>query len=119
MAQMLIDKQAALDLVRDKCLEILDRCDSHYDVDVEDYVYDEPAMFNTVLTCNKEIRNALSEMPTIDAEPVKRGKWIKDGHHIQCGRCGIWMCDTDREGDAIPKRFCPNCGADMRGEQDG
>ena len=66
----LIDKQAALDLVRDKCLEILDRCDSHYDVDVEDYVYDDPAIFNTILTCNKEIRNALSEMPTIDAVPL-------------------------------------------------
>ena len=47
------------------------------------------------------------------AEP-KRGKWIRDGHHIRCDQCGMYMCDTDREGDRIPTEFCPNCGADMR-----
>ena len=47
------------------------------------------------------------------AEP-KKGKWIRDGHHIRCDQCGMYMCDTDREGDRIPTEFCPNCGADMR-----
>ena len=46
------------------------------------------------------------------AEP-KRGKWIRDGHHIRCDQCGMYMCDTDREGDRIPTEFCPNCGAKM------
>ena len=44
----------------------------------------------------------------------KRGKWIRDGHHIRCDQCGMYICDTDREGDRIPTEFCPNCGADMR-----
>jgi rubrerythrin len=48
---------------------------------------------------------------------IKPGHWERDGHHIKCSVCGIWMCDTDREGDAIPNSFCPNCGADMKGEQ--
>ena len=52
------------------------------------------------------------------AEP-KRGKWIRDGHHIRCDQCGIYMCDTDREGDRIPTEFCPSCGAKMEGEQYG
>ena len=43
----------------------------------------------------------------------KRGKWIRDGHHIRCDQCGMYMCDTDREGDRIPKEFCPSCGAKM------
>jgi hypothetical protein len=92
----LIDKQAALELVRDKCLEILDRYDSHYDVDVEDYVYDDPAVFNTILTCNKEIRNALSEMPTIDAEPVIRCKDCKFFKYDVC-ECiaGMVHCGED------------------------
>ena len=47
------------------------------------------------------------------AEP-KRGKWIRDGHHIRCDQCGMYMCDTDREGDRIPTEFCPHCGVDMR-----
>ena len=45
------------------------------------------------------------------------GKWIVDGHHIQCNVCHVYMCDTDREGDSIPRSFCPNCGAKMEREQ--
>ena len=60
-----------------------------------------------------DIKNA----PTI--EERKKGKWVIDGHHIKCNQCGESMCNTDREGDAIPRNFCPNCGSDMReGDQD-
>lgn len=52
----------------------------------------------------------IRELPS--AQP-KRGKWIRDGHHIRCDQCGMYMCDTDREGDRIPTEFCPNCGAKM------
>ena len=41
------------------------------------------------------------------------GEWIVDGHHIECNRCGAYMCDSDREGDRLPRNFCPNCGARM------
>ena len=46
----------------------------------------------------------------------KKGKWIQDGHHIQCNQCGISICNKDREGDVLPKKFCPNCGCQMGGE---
>lgn len=46
----------------------------------------------------------------------KKGKWIRDGHHIRCDQCGVYMCDTDREGDKIPNNFCPNCGSYNGGE---
>ena len=119
MAQMLIDKQTAIDLVRDKCLEILDRCDCHYDVDVEDYVYDNQAEFNAILACNKEIRNALSEMPIIDAEPVRHGKWIKADtqqyfrkHYpfFTCSECG-YRKDSQKKWN-----YCPECGARIDAE---
>ena len=52
------------------------------------------------------------------AQPERiKGRWEQDGHHIRCDQCGMYMCDTDREGDRIPTEFCPHCGADMRGEQ--
>lgn len=50
--------------------------------------------------------------PSPPAEP-KTGKWIRDGHHIRCDQCGMYMCDTDREGDRIPTEFCSSCGAKM------
>ena len=42
----------------------------------------------------------------------KKGKWLRSGNCIfpyECDQCG----DTNER--ATP--FCPNCGADMRGEQ--
>lgn len=49
--------------------------------------------------------------PTI--EERKRGMWIdKDGGLATCSECG------DRWGVWSVMKFCPNCGADMRGEED-
>lgn len=50
-------------------------------------------------------------------EERPQGEWIIDGHHIRCNRCNEYICNTDREGNKIPDSFCPNCGADMRGEK--
>ena len=46
-----------------------------------------------------------------------QGEWIIDGHHIRCNKCNEYICNADREGNKIPDNFCPNCGADMRGEE--
>lgn len=63
----------------------------------------------------KMFENAMDSAPTIEPER-KKGKWIKDGHHIGCNKCGTFLCNTDIEGDAIPMNFCPNCGARMEEE---
>lgn len=68
---------------------------------------------------NKGLYDAVRLLNTAPTIQPKRGKWIRDGHHIRCDQCGIYMCDTDREGDRIPTEFCSSCGSDMRGEQDG
>lgn len=61
----------------------------------------------------------LNKMPTI--EERKTGKWIEtrtwehDGE-IYCEQCGS---DAPTEGDyrQVKTNYCPNCGADMRGEE--
>lgn len=67
-------------------------------------------------------KTEIDQMPTVDAEPVRHGKW-RDletfkrpwfRHHIfECSACGNTL-DMDGvnagRGDA---NYCPNCGAKM------
>lgn len=65
----------------------------------------------------REQTKFIREIPSADVVPVVHGKWEHDGHHIRCNQCGTVICRTDREGDMIPRNFCPNCGARMDGER--
>jgi hypothetical protein len=58
----------------------------------------------------KEYYN-LFTTPSADVRPVRRGHYITDDMgDSSCSECGEKYLD-------ITKRFCPACGADMRGEQ--
>ena len=91
----LIDKAALLEMLPQICDE-LNGCSAPYNFD-EHCVGCEVYMLHKMLT----------DMPTIDAQPVRRGEWE---HGMKCTHCG--QIDTSKPN------FCPNCGADMRGEND-
>lgn len=83
-------------------------CDDYH---MKDYVLDQ------ILT---DIKNA----PTIDAEPVRHGKWIpryikiagRDYKHgMQCSVCAEPALDV--EGDDYLTDYCPWCGARMDAER--
>lgn len=57
--------------------------------------------------------NVLMKIDALPTIQPQTSHWIIDGHHIRCSKCGETMCNTDREGDPIPRNFCPNCGARM------
>jgi len=71
----------------------------------------------------QDIRNE----PTIDAEPVRHGHWIKmsdaDGHYYACSECGNELTrieSFDPQFDLFPRlksidktNYCPNCGCKM------
>ena len=45
-----------------------------------------------------------------------RGEWMylyEDNY--KCSICGSWWCCTNSQIDEM--NYCPNCGADMRGEE--
>lgn len=71
-------------------------------------------------------KDTTSDLPSIQPEP-------KEGHWIDKGWNGDWAWQTDGRGNcwrviecsecgkssSVESNYCPHCGADMRGEQDG
>lgn len=74
---------------------------------------------------NPDFAFVINEMPTIDAQPVKHGKWTEYSRnaletYIECSNCciasrPIHLQMVTKDGSGLPD-FCPNCGADMREE---
>lgn len=63
---------------------------------------------------------AIETVPS--AQERKKGKWIHDGYDFPHGNDWIHCSICGKRGINVPAdltNFCPNCGADMRGEQDG
>ena len=66
----------------------------------------------------------IKEMPTADVRKNVKGNWIKRVDHLdyglikfegfECSSCGFRVWKNDYEN--IEFKFCPCCGADMRGE---
>lgn len=57
--------------------------------------------------------NAVEEMPTVDAEPVRHGRWTEDGLCMGCGFDALYLENTSIQ---VRSHYCPNCGAKMDAE---
>ena len=57
----------------------------------------------------KKVLNVLKKIPSAETER-KKGKWIDTGSGQECSVCGEIQYGYDNY-----RRFCANCGADMRG----
>ena len=62
----------------------------------------------------------ISDTPTVDAEPVRHGRWIDKGEYAVCTECGGRSGTQYDSAEPIPlmTQFCPNCGARMDGGED-
>lgn len=63
------------------------------------------------------VADMIGDQPTVDAEPVRHGKWI-DGMVLDmpvevCDQCNTFYPLKFTGGGM---RYCPNCGAKMDGE---
>jgi hypothetical protein len=73
---------------------------------------------------HKALEEALSKVPTVDAVPVRHGRWINEGvygeGHSQCSiRCSNPLCNFHYIGYLDDYNYCPNCGAKMDGKDGG
>ncbi|MBR0340806.1 MAG: hypothetical protein IJH64_00875 [Oscillospiraceae bacterium] len=65
-------------------------------------------------------QNAIDEMPTIDAQPVKRGKWkcVNDDENVwMCTNCGNEISLEVGNPAEFEWLFCLYCGANMGGKR--
>lgn len=67
------------------------------------------------------LQKCIEQLPS--APEPKTGKWLS--HYEYCkkhkllpsGSVAFWWCDQCEQGVEHPTNFCPNCGADMREEE--
>lgn len=96
-------------------MELIDRdalyeaFDSKYDKDTYGYAFDLDATVT-----RREILKFIKSFPSAHPEQ-KKGKWIKDEFGSRCERCGLYAY-RDKFDRPWESDFCPNCGADMRNE---
>lgn len=72
-------------------------------------------------TAFKESLRGINNLPNVEAER-KRGTWekvkgIEGAYDFRCSACHRFRFHN---GEYLRKyNFCPNCGADMKGDRDG
>lgn len=55
-----------------------------------------------------DVRRVICDAPTVDAEPVRHGRWVKgENWGVTCSECSCLAIAHDG------KNYCPNCGAKM------
>lgn len=86
----------------------------YYDgLQVHRIISEEVKDYDTIMKILKRFADEPSAQP-------QRGRWI---HHPEIGWGETWLCDQCGEKTTStvmgkPRaNFCPNCGADMRGEK--
>lgn len=95
----LIDKRMARTMTKDEVIAVLRG--------LQDWLY-----FSAMNGGTKIQREAIDvAIEAIHSEPQRmRGKWIHVSEEM-------WKCDQCEEISCCSPNFCPDCGADMRGER--
>ena len=66
------------------------------------------------LVSAEAVFDAILKAPTIEPQRMK-GRWIGV---TKTGGAELWKCSECGELELEDSYYCPNCGADMRGEDD-
>lgn len=101
-----VSRQAAIDAL-DEQIEQCNKALGSFDISPKD----EYAI-KVERASLKAYKEQLENMPS--AQPEQNGKWIYNSPTtMKCDRCGFAIKDWDWHRF----KYCPNCGADMRGKE--
>ena len=70
--------------------------------------------WDTIRYIEKKVRS----IPTVEARPVVHGEWEEYPSPLH-RRCSVCKMEYDKLTNQFKGNYCPNCGADMRGEKNG
>lgn len=77
------------------------------------YLWDE-----ALGTCECVLVEDIENAPTVEAEEVVHGRWLKIAHYpYYCSVCDE-PAPLGFDGEHYKSNYCPNCGADMRERKD-
>ena len=72
---------------------------------------------------NSLVNDLILKESAADVVERKKGKWMQTDafpHHVYCSVCHKTYIPNSKwsiwKNGELPREFCPNCGADMRGE---
>ena len=86
---------------------------------------------NCELLDDEQVKELIDLQPTVDVRENVKGRWVEVvdrtemydkegvktwGMLFQCNQCGFVLNAV--EGHTGQYNYCPNCGADMRGDND-
>ena len=104
-------------------------------IDADEAIINFGFEWDDILPTRDEFVEFIKKQPTIEAEPVKHGRWVDkrkedcfDGEEpfkvgmengeplasCYCSECGEWLVASDEY--SVKGRYCPNCGANMESE---
>lgn len=75
------------------------------------FVWEATAESKTI----RAIMDTIEDAPTVETEQ-KKGKWIYTDEAMFGNPYGSYKCSVCDNGMPHETNFCPNCGADMRGD---
>lgn len=67
------------------------------------------------ILARRNVLGIIDDAPTIEAEPVRRGRWID--HQYKEFPIGRYECSVCGARHDMPWDYCPNCGARMEAEE--
>lgn len=87
----------------------------------KELIYKDDAR-RAILKADPSLAYCIDNIKAVEAKAVVRGRYVMgiDEGDYEYGTCSV--CEYNEYnafGCCLPHNYCPNCGADMRGVEDG